>query len=209
MTCGYYPTIIDGRPFILVDTPGFNTTEPDLDVFRNMMTGLVMLQPFVTYVGVIYVTDLATGRVEPSHIKMHKWLESLCGPAFFRNITIITTKWDRLAEDAATERAVDILPLWREHWGRLLEPGEDLPGAQEYHHGIKEGGTGNASTWERPLHIRRQEEERRLEATAMIARRYREAPAIEMQVMTEIHARDDYMKTTAAKILLGTYSVPG
>ena len=209
MTCGYYPTVIDKRPYILVDTPGFNTTEPDLDVFRNMMTGLEMLQPFVNYVGVLYVTDLATARLPPSQIKTHKWLESFCGQAFFRNITIVTTKWDNLTEDAIMERAADILPDWRKRWEGLLDPGENLPGAEIYHHGIKGGGTGDASTWDTPLHVKRQEGDRRREAMAMIDRRYSDARPIEMQVMTEMHARGDYLRTTAAKILLGTYPISG
>ncbi|KAF2809055.1 uncharacterized protein BDZ99DRAFT_499380 [Mytilinidion resinicola] len=201
---GYYSTIIDSQPYILVDTPGFNTTDPDLDIFRDMMTGLATLQPFVNYVGVLYVTNLEAGRLGPIHIKMHQFLESLCGPAFFQNITIVTTHWDYVSKRAAMDRAADTVPEWEGHWDRLLNPGQGLSGARVYHHGVKLKKSEGKLTVVDLLDIQDQAKERHQEAIAMIASRYRDAPTIEMQVMTELHAKIDVMQTTAAGVLRGT-----
>jgi hypothetical protein len=174
-----------------------------------MMTGLQILQPFVTYIGVLYVTDMLAPRVGPEHFQMLSFLENFCGPPALRNLTIVTTKWDDLSVRKLNDRAINTLPNWQRHWSSLLHPQGGLPGAEQYHHGVRGLNAGTPLTVNSMLDINGQESERRADATAMIHARYHDASAIEMQVMAELHTKNDVMKTTAGQIINNSRSFPG
>lgn len=105
--------------------------------------------------------------------------------------------------------AREILPDWQRHWSSLLHPEGGLPGAEQYHHGLRGLYADTPLTVDCMLDIDEQESERRADATAMIHARYHDAPAIEMQVMAELHKINDVMKTTTGRIINNSRSFPG
>jgi hypothetical protein len=134
-----HPTVIHGQYYIFLDTPGFGAADLDDMAAFQTMTGLSAIDTFVPLVGIINVLDTTADRLLPPHEKTLKWIEGFCGTTCFKQVTIQTTKWDRLSMDDIEDQKIKLRD-WEVHLYPLLNPGRDIAGATLYYHGIPDGG---------------------------------------------------------------------
>ncbi|KAI9331715.1 hypothetical protein BDR26DRAFT_806755, partial [Obelidium mucronatum] len=114
-----YKAEINGTDFTLIDTPGFddsragNTDHPitDTDILKQIATYLAD-----TYIdgqqltGIIYMHRISDIRVGASVARNLRFFEKLCGSDFYKNVIILTTRWDMVEDDqvAAIRREVQL-----------------------------------------------------------------------------------------------------
>lgn len=194
------PVIIDGHEYLLIDTPGFENADfTNLNVFKEIMAGIITISSVVKIVGVLYAADTSSDRVRTASVSNLQWLRCLCGPDFFPNITIMTTKWDQWGEDAFHEKK-EQLKDWTSEWASILHPPGGGPGAKLYHHGIP--GGGESSHWTRAFSHKREKTERRLEALKMISKHYQDCVPVNLLVLDEVSRGIPIQETSAAKALM-------
>lgn len=164
------------------------------------MACLSTLRPFVTFSGVLYVYG-RMGRLLDSDLRTLRWIECFCGPTFFQNITIVTTKWDELVEDAFEDRWAITADFENHEVVRcLLDPPGRLDGATIYHHGFP-GGRGSGDSWSSILSKKRRAHERGDELRNLIRRNYTDKDVGELQIIQELDQGMALCETEAARIL--------
>lgn len=121
---------IDGKPVVLVDTPGFNDTnqrnrsdtvilEKLMDFMRESWEEKMLLS------GVIYLHDLTEARMTGSNVTNLRMFRSLCGGDGLRNVFLTLTKWNETPlEDA--ERRQRELESPGGFWGPYLAGGSKI-----------------------------------------------------------------------------------
>lgn len=119
-----YPTRLGKQCCVLVDTPGFDdANRSDLEVLSEILKWFEAVSPYCTLAGILYVHDITQARFTASAKLNVHMLQALCGPDFYPNVTIVTTKWGNLvdkAQRAAWERQRE---LEGEHWDELITGG--------------------------------------------------------------------------------------
>lgn len=164
------------------------------------MACLSTLRPFVTFSGVLYVYGRMR-RLLDSDLRTLRWIECFCGPTFFQNITIVTTKWDELVEDAFEDRWAITADFENHEVVRcLLDPPGRLDGATIYHHGFP-GGRGSGDSWSSILSKKRRAHERGDELRNLIRRNYTDKDVGELQIIQELDQGMALCETEAARIL--------
>ncbi|OPB38885.1 hypothetical protein A0O28_0019910 [Trichoderma guizhouense] len=135
------PAIIDGGQYLFVDTAGFGAADiNDVENFGNIMACLYSLGMLMIPTGVMFVFGKVGTRFMEHDLKTVRWIECLCGPQFFQNITIVTSMWDRLVEEDFEEECqkihelVDVPDI-----ARILNPPGQYDGGVIYHHGLPKG----------------------------------------------------------------------
>jgi len=115
-----HPT--NGRPILLVDTPGFDdTSKSDVEILAMIANFLVK-----TYEGkanltsIIYLHKISDNRMTGSLMKNLQTLVSLCGQKAMPNIVIATTMWGKVSKEEGTEREDE---LKREFWREMVANG--------------------------------------------------------------------------------------
>ncbi|KAH8689726.1 P-loop containing nucleoside triphosphate hydrolase protein [Phaeosphaeriaceae sp. PMI808] len=199
---GIWPTIIDGDKYLFVDTPGFGAADlDDYDVLDNIVSCLLTFGSFVRVAGVLFLHSSTKDRMEASELQTIRWLQCFCGPEFYRNITIITTKWDKHHPDDITDARERLVELETHYLAPLLCPAPDFGGAYLYNHGIPDGGKSDKD-WETQLRRNKNRDERSAEIKKLIRDRYRQGSEIELQITKELK-RKTVKHTEAAKALRG------
>jgi len=174
--------------------PGFDTLDFDnIEVFNLLMNGIIAIQPFVNFRGVVYVDQIKDQRITPAASKLLTWLQLFCGSQFLKNITIVTTMWDELNEDGIKDklrrfdnwRSEDMLGKFLSHQSKV------------YHHGLVENENGY-----RTLNVDRQKEERAHRAREMISRCYKSAPDLRLRIFDEMDRGVLPVETSASKWLI-------
>lgn len=93
-----YPTIIDGHEVLLVDTPGFDDSSRNegqiLQAITNELARLYVDR--IPLSGVIYLHDITAERLGGSAQRYLKMFTEIVGTNALRNVTLLTTKWDRM-----------------------------------------------------------------------------------------------------------------
>lgn len=207
------PAIIDGEQYLFIDTPGFGAAEMgDMDCFHDIIACLYVLGPVVTIAGLIFVTGGNQERLTTQELKTMKWIQCFCGPEFYKYVTIMTNKWDKISED-------DFEEAWESMQGMLNDNAtiseiinlqnlmisesnlKHYEGGHIYHHGI-------VLDEDHPdvplgcLSVRRHAVERAEMAVAMIKNRYEKAPDVKLQVVHEMGNNNiSWRNTEAAKVL--------
>ncbi|KAI8297924.1 hypothetical protein K4K59_003140 [Colletotrichum sp. SAR11_240] len=98
------PAVIDHQQYLFIDTAGFGAADLDNEGnFQDIMTCLETLRPFVTFAGVLFVYGQME-RLQCNDLLTMRWIECFCGPRFFQNITIVTTKWDEFTKPSFKKR---------------------------------------------------------------------------------------------------------
>ncbi|KAI5838867.1 hypothetical protein DFP73DRAFT_530682 [Morchella snyderi] len=115
-----YKCDLNGRPIILVDTPGFDDSARDnIDVLLDIVSHLLYLRrkadSFPLY-GVIFLHDISEIRFSGSQKKTLSILRQMCGEQAMANVIVGTTMWypgksKRFREQE--QREADILT---QHW---------------------------------------------------------------------------------------------
>jgi hypothetical protein len=60
--------------------------------------------------------------MEAGELKTIRWLQCFCGPRFYENITIITTKWDKIHPDEIGEARERMEELAADDVAPVLDP---------------------------------------------------------------------------------------
>lgn len=195
---------------MFIDTPGFGAADiDDMDCFCDIIACLDVLGPFVTVAGLIFVTGGNQERLTAQEMKTIQWIKCFCGPEFYKYVTIMTSKWDKISEDDFEETWESMLDMLEENpsLAEILnrpttskhDPNQ-YQGGHVYHHGIvvDEGHPNMPLT---RLSVRRHGKERADMAIAMIQNRYKVAPGVKLQVIREMGSNISWHDTEAAKVL--------
>jgi len=98
--------LVDGRPVILIDTPGFNdTVTDDADVLKSISAFLAMVyQHEVNLAGVIYFHRISDERWRRSDTRSFGWLKRICGESTLRNVALATNMWGNVEPGVGADR---------------------------------------------------------------------------------------------------------
>lgn len=104
-TFAMFPAIIEGERYILIDTPGFNDeNQSDIEIFSIILKWFQTMSQYCNLAGILYVHDISQKRVSGSAKLNLDMLKALCGPGFYKNVTILTTMWGDAGPSKASER---------------------------------------------------------------------------------------------------------
>lgn len=189
-----------------MDTPGFGAADLDnMDIFKDIMSCLTVLRPFVRFSGVLFVFGQPGTRISSDDLRTIRFIKCFCGPEFFANITFITSRWDDFSPGGfrrAWVRAESVLA--DPDVQQILDPPGRIPGGSVYHHGFPKG-EGSIDGYGSILCMDEEEDKlkRGDELRALIQRRYgkhRDAP---LQVLLEMRKDGRGMLETEAVKALG------
>lgn len=177
-----------------------------MDNFHDIITGIDALGPFVTIVGALLVCNSAEERLKKEELSTIQWLKCFCGPDFYRHITVVMNKWDKLGQDDFEERW-DHRDTFLSHEGvrDILDPtpvgSRRYHGGTVYHHGLDLDTLG-ANNYPKQLSKRRHPAERAERVHAMIKDRYGgERSTVKLQVLREMADEVEWNETEAAKVI--------
>jgi hypothetical protein len=94
----------------------------DMDILDNIVSCLFALGSFVTIAWVLFLHSSTKDRMEAGELKTIRWLQCFCGPRFYENITIITTKWDKIHPDEIGEARERMEELAADDVAPVLDP---------------------------------------------------------------------------------------
>jgi hypothetical protein len=174
----------------------------DMGILDNIVSCLFALGSFMTIAGVLFLHSSTEDRMKAGELKTIRWLQCFCGPRFYENITIITTKWDKIHPDEIDEARERMEELAADHVAPVLDPPQRFKGAYIYNHGIPNGGKSDQD-WETQLSRRKKMSERSAEIKRLIHDRYYQSPKIKLQIAEEIETKTPLAETEAAKALQG------
>ncbi|KAF8908552.1 hypothetical protein CPB84DRAFT_1674206, partial [Gymnopilus junonius] len=123
---------VKGRRLLLLDTPGFDDTLKDDTMVLTSIANLISNQ-YCSYStvlgGVIYLHDITVDRLSAAASRSLQILDHLCGSKVFRNVVLVTTKWNRETPDRHCERHE--LELRDNYWKPLITQGSSMERFQE------------------------------------------------------------------------------
>ncbi|EXJ75707.1 uncharacterized protein A1O5_00214 [Cladophialophora psammophila CBS 110553] len=200
------PAVIKKEQYLFIDTGGFGAADmDDMENFEDILECLNALGPFVTVAGLLLVCQTPQARHRSDDIKMIRWAQCLCGPAFFRNITFVTSKWDEWSpksfQNSWERLETQLLP--HPDVSRILAPQGRYHGGSIYHHGFP-GGIGSADSYDLLMDRNDDEEKRGDELRKMIDERYggrQNSKPAKLQVVREMDSNIPRLETEAAKAL--------
>lgn len=117
-----YGAVLDGQPYRLLDTPGFNDTErSETDILLSLTTWLCDLyRAGVTISGILYFHRISDERMQGSTLRNLRAFEALCGDASMRNVVFVTTHWDMVSLAVGEERETE---LSEAYWMAMIQKG--------------------------------------------------------------------------------------
>ncbi|KAJ4865449.1 50S ribosome-binding GTPase domain-containing protein [Trichoderma breve] len=201
------PALIDDGQYLFIDTAGFGAADiDDIENFKDIMACLYSLGLMMTPTGVMFVFGKAGSRFMKHDLKTVRWIECLCGPEFFRNITIITSMWDKHTErDFPDEcRKIDELVSWPDI-AQILKPSRKYDGGIMYHHGLP-GGKLKGAQYASVMFMGEHDDERKAAIRQLIRDRYAKCKPVKLQVMKDARNRASWRDSEAAKVLLADQS---
>ncbi|KAF3007915.1 hypothetical protein E8E13_011135 [Curvularia kusanoi] len=113
----------------LIDTPGFDdTNSTNAKILRDIVSFLcgVCSTQKICISGLLYLHRITDTRTPNSSLKSLRILEKFCGDAAFRDVTILTTRWDTLQagdDIEAAETRESKLRDGEKHFGPLCKGG--------------------------------------------------------------------------------------
>jgi hypothetical protein len=195
-----YPAVIQDQRYVFVDTPGFNDPAPtrtDLDIFLEILVWFRAMSPYCDLAGILYVHDIQTARNSASTETNLNMLKELCGEEFFPNVTILTTKWSRLApgviyQSENTQREFEEGP-----WRQLI-----AKGAQVFQHrcGVIEPTKNEILTEQRICDLQQQRKKAKGELERMICY-YQYTKSITPKIQRELREGIGILMTGAGMVL--------
>ncbi|KAM7187206.1 hypothetical protein V8F33_011385 [Rhypophila sp. PSN 637] len=203
-TCEYRvcSTEIDFSPYLFIEIAGFGAAD-DMDNFENIVACLPECRsghhsPF-TIAGILLVFNGDQHRLTRNDLTTIQWAKCVFGPALFKKITIVTTKWDQLTDAAFEEKWESFSSLFAHPvMEELLQPTFittcpscprreflKFDGASVYHHGLVfDSAKGHSVRFT----VRTQGFTRAKMARDMIRERYRHDPETRIQIVRELDA---------------------
>ncbi|KIM82896.1 hypothetical protein PILCRDRAFT_820190 [Piloderma croceum F 1598] len=113
---------IDGRPVVFVDTPGFDDTyKSDMEILTMIADWLVKTYKNKSNLTtIIYVHDITDSRMGGSERKSLLIFATLCGQKAMPNVTIVTTKWNKVRIEEGIQREQE---LKAGYWKDMIDAG--------------------------------------------------------------------------------------
>jgi len=104
------PFTVDGRPVVLIDTPGFHDTfKSDMDILGSIAKPLAeRYERGETLVGIIYVHRISDVRFTGTAVKSFKTLLAMCGDKALRNVAIMTNMWGKVTTEVGIAREEEL-----------------------------------------------------------------------------------------------------
>ncbi|CVL03270.1 uncharacterized protein FPRN_00044 [Fusarium proliferatum] len=108
----------------LVDTPGFDdTTRKDTDILKEIAGWLTeTYQQKIKLRGILYLHRISDNRMGGCAHKNLVMFKRLCGPEGIKNVTFVTTHWEKVTQ-AEGERRESTLQSTKEFWGYFVDKG--------------------------------------------------------------------------------------
>lgn len=108
----------------LIDTPGFDdTTLSDTDVLKEVAGWLTdSYSNKVKLNGILYMHRITDPRMQGSAMMNLVMFKKLCGHDALKNVTLVTTMWDKVDPDDGARRE-NQLRTTAEYWGSMLTQG--------------------------------------------------------------------------------------
>jgi len=98
--------LVDDRPVLLIDTPGFNDTLlDDADILKSISAFLATVyEGEVKLAGVIYFHRISEERWRRSDTRSFRRLEHICGETTLRNVVLTTNMWGNVTKEVGAMR---------------------------------------------------------------------------------------------------------
>lgn len=124
-----YKTTIDGKDVLLVDTPGFDdSSRNEGEILENITSKLAqMYVDIIPISGVIYVHDIMNEKFTGSASRYLSMCTRIVGSNALRNVTILTTKWDRDSKDNGMPEKERREQMFKDKpWKELIKQGASI-----------------------------------------------------------------------------------
>jgi chromosome segregation ATPase len=120
-----YECFIEGRTFLLFDTPGFDDTyKGDADILAEI--GEVLSATYKNHLkisGIVYLHRIKDERMTNAIMRNLSMFRKLCGDDAFKNVTLATTFWDEMQDLAKGESREKQLVENRKWWEYMASKG--------------------------------------------------------------------------------------
>ncbi|KAJ9610386.1 hypothetical protein H2200_005163 [Cladophialophora chaetospira] len=119
-----YEMLLDGRQVLLFDTPGFDDTyRLDAEILAELAeTFSAMYKNRLQLAGIIYVHRITDNRMTNTLLRNLSIIRNICGDEPLKNVTIMTTFWDKEDAKVAAKREREMLEK-ADWWGYMMEKG--------------------------------------------------------------------------------------
>ncbi|KAF8243689.1 P-loop containing nucleoside triphosphate hydrolase protein [Wilcoxina mikolae CBS 423.85] len=155
-----FPAIIGNQRYIFIDTPGFedgDSTRDNIHVFKDILIWFSTMTPYCDLSGVLCVHDITATRFTASAKLNLDMLMVMCGERFYKNLTILTTKWSTIKPGRPTKFTETRQKQMEEDaWKSMIDGGTRI----HRHSGVVEPAEGEHLQDEEKFEL----EEERLEA---------------------------------------------
>ncbi|OAP60218.1 hypothetical protein AYL99_05220 [Fonsecaea erecta] len=119
-------TSFDGKPLILIDTPGFGDTRNRHGrsdaIILSEIARLIALQSAmgVQMKGIIYLHDIFSAKMTAEGVRQLELLQHICGETCWDHVTFVTSKWPEEAIQQVFELGTKESDLRRDFWRPML-----------------------------------------------------------------------------------------
>jgi len=113
---------LDGRPVILIDTPGFDdTTKTEVEILQLIAESLVELYTNNKKLsGIIFMHRISDVRMGGIATKNFRLFRNLCGESSLKNVIIATNGWSKVDKEVGEQREQQLMTD-----GRFFKPAVD------------------------------------------------------------------------------------
>ncbi|KAI6040115.1 hypothetical protein EDC04DRAFT_1566727 [Pisolithus marmoratus] len=120
-----YPHSDGIRNIVLVDTPGFDDTfMTDAQILRQIAHWLnATYKKNIKLSGVLYLHRISDNRVSGTPLRNYNMFKELCGKENFKNVILVTTMWDEVAEEVGSAREKE---LQSDFWRSMISLGSTI-----------------------------------------------------------------------------------
>lgn len=117
---------IDGKPVILLDTPGFDDTyRSDADVLKEIAAWLATAYSDGHKLsGIIYMHPITEEKMQGSMVRYLMMFQNLVGDTALSNVTLVTNRWSFIDQDVGETREQKLKGL--SYWGPMIELGSEV-----------------------------------------------------------------------------------
>jgi hypothetical protein len=123
-----YDCIIEGRQFVLLDTPGFDDTyRGDADILAEIAENLsATYKNSIKISGIVYLHRIKDERMTNAIMRNLSMFKNLCGDDAFKNVTLATTFWDEIPNLEKGEGREKQLVEEKKWWGYMQSKGSRI-----------------------------------------------------------------------------------
>jgi len=123
--CKIYDLRLDGVPYVLIDTPGFEDAPPGSLHALRKIAAMLQSTPSLEVTGVVYFHRITDGRLTGSARFNLSIFKQVCGERFFPHVAFVTTMWDIVGGGGYARYAHLNRELEEKHM-RLVDEGPDI-----------------------------------------------------------------------------------